>query len=113
MAGETMDFFDTLASNPFMNAMLYTRALPVLCSAITPDNTDKAALSAAIDLLKSLIRGGPSPLPAGYVAQFFPHLIAVLLTVNDRDVLQVLNYTAFDDASTFRCLTVTIALTLG
>ncbi|KAG0276851.1 hypothetical protein BGZ95_006953 [Linnemannia exigua] len=88
MAGETMDFFDTLAANPYMNPILNLRAMPVLCGAINPDNTDRVAVSAAIQLLRSLARGGPSPLPAGYVAQFFPSLMAVLLTIDDRDVLQ-------------------------
>ncbi|KAF9145048.1 hypothetical protein BG015_012018 [Linnemannia schmuckeri] len=88
MSGETMDFFDTLAANPYMNPMLNTRAIPVLCGAITPENTDRAAVSAAVQLLRSLIRGGPSPLPTGYVAQFFLRLMAVLLTIDDRDVLQ-------------------------
>lgn len=84
-----MDFFDTLAANSYMNPLLNNRAIPVLCSAITPDNPDRATISAAIQLLQSLIRGGPSPLPAGYVLQFFPSLMAVLLSIDDRDVLQV------------------------
>lgn len=89
MSGETMDFFDTLAANPYMNPLLNNRALPILCGAITPDNTDRAAISAAVQLLRSLIQGGPSPLPAGYVSQFFPSLMTVLLAIDDRDVLQV------------------------
>ncbi|KAG0068374.1 hypothetical protein BGZ89_004825 [Linnemannia elongata] len=88
MSGETMDFFDTLAANAIMNPLLNNRAIPVLCNAITPDNPDRATISAAVQLLRSLIRGGPSPLPAGYVAQFFPSLMAVLLSIDDRDVLQ-------------------------
>jgi hypothetical protein len=84
-----MNFFDTLAANPYMNQFLSNRALPVLCSTLTPPYTDRAAVSAAVQLLRSLIKGGPTPLPAGYVSQFFPSLMAVLLTIDDRDVLQV------------------------
>ncbi|KAF9103924.1 hypothetical protein BGX29_002731 [Mortierella sp. GBA35] len=88
MSGVAMDFFDTLAANPYMNLTLNNRAIPVLCGTITPGNPDRTAVTAATNLLRSLIQGGPSPLPPGYVTQFFPNLMAVLLTVEDRDVLQ-------------------------
>ncbi|KAF9931149.1 hypothetical protein FBU30_010685 [Linnemannia zychae] len=88
MAGETMDFFDSLTANPHMNPMLMNRAIPVLIGAIIPNNPDQTITSAAIQLLRSLIRGASSPLPDGFVNQFFLNLMTVLLTTDDRDVLQ-------------------------
>jgi hypothetical protein len=89
MAPTVMDFFETLASNPFMNPALSARALPVLLSMISVEYPDRPMMAAAIDLLAALIRGGPSPLPVGYIAQVLPNLMSVLLTLEDRDILQV------------------------
>jgi len=84
-----MDLFDSLAMNQYMHAALSTRAMPVLVSIISPENPDKAMVSSAVDLLKSLVQGASSPLPAGYVSQYFHSLMSVLLTTDDRDTLQV------------------------
>ena len=86
---DIMDLFDTLALNQYMHPALSARAMPVLVSIISPENPDKAMVSSAVDLLKSLVQGASSPLPAGYVAQFFHGLMSVLLTTDDRDILQV------------------------
>lgn len=86
---DIMEFFDVLARNKYMQPALSARATPALVSLISNENPDQPQVSSAIDLLKSLIQGGPSPLPANYVAQFFPRLMSVLLTTDDRDILQV------------------------
>ncbi|KAF9083483.1 hypothetical protein BGX23_011399 [Mortierella sp. AD031] len=85
---DIMDLFDTLAANKFIHPALNARSLPTLVNMITNENPDKPMVSSAIDLLKSLIQGAETPLPAGYVAQFFPNLMSVLLTTDDRDILQ-------------------------
>jgi len=86
---DIMDFFDALAANQHIYPALNARALPVLVNMISAENPDNARISSAIDLLKSLVQGGPSPLPPNYVAQFFHNLMSVLLTTDDRDILQV------------------------
>ncbi|KAG0046042.1 hypothetical protein BGZ83_008754 [Gryganskiella cystojenkinii] len=88
MAPTVMDFFENLASNPYMNPALSARALPVLLNMITVEYPDRPMMAAAIDLLAALIRGGPSPLPSGYVPEVFPRLMSVLMTLEDRDILQ-------------------------
>ncbi|KAK3819975.1 MAG: armadillo-type protein [Benniella sp.] len=85
---DIMDFFDALAANQSIYPALNARALPVLVNMISAENPDNARISSAIDLLKSLVQGGPSPLPPNYVAQFFHNLMSVLLTTDDRDILQ-------------------------
>ncbi|KAF9211537.1 hypothetical protein BGZ59_007935 [Podila verticillata] len=85
---DIMEFFDVLARNKYMQPALSIRTTPALVGLISNENPDQPQVSSAIDLLKSLIQGGPSPLPANYVAQFFPRLMSVLLTTDDRDILQ-------------------------
>lgn len=85
---DIMDLFDTLAANKFMHPALNARAMPTLVNMINNENPDKGMVSSAIDMLKSLVQGAETPLPAGYVAQFFPNLMSVLLTTDDRDILQ-------------------------
>ncbi|KAF9581008.1 hypothetical protein BGW38_002133, partial [Lunasporangiospora selenospora] len=85
---DIMDLFDTLTANQFMQPALSARAMPVLVSMITIENADKGKVASAIDLLKSLVQGAPTPLPPNYVAQFFSNLMSVLMTTNDRDILQ-------------------------
>lgn len=85
---DIMDLFDTLAANKFMHAALNARSMPILVNMINNENPDKGMVSSAIDMLKSLVQGAEAPLPAGYVAQFFPNLMSVLLTTDDRDILQ-------------------------
>ncbi|KAF9431329.1 hypothetical protein BGZ76_000457 [Entomortierella beljakovae] len=85
---DIMDLFDTLASNQHVLPSLTARAMPVLVGIISTENPDKARVSSAVDMLKSLVQGGSSPLPPNYVSQFFHNLMSVLLTTDDRDVLQ-------------------------
>ncbi|KAG0243915.1 armadillo-type protein [Mortierella sp. GBAus27b] len=85
---DIMDLFDALAANQSIYPALNVRALPALVNMISVENPDKARVSSAIDLLKSLVQGGPTPLPPNYVAQFFHNLMSVLLTTDDRDTLQ-------------------------
>ncbi|KAF9279348.1 hypothetical protein BGZ88_012798 [Linnemannia elongata] len=85
---DIMDLFDTLAANKFMHPALNARAMLTLVNMINNENPDKGMVSSAIDMLKSLVQGAETPLPAGYVAQFFPNLMSVLLTTDDRDILQ-------------------------
>ncbi|KAF9198116.1 hypothetical protein BGZ49_001176 [Haplosporangium sp. Z 27] len=85
---DIMDLFDTLAVNQYILPALNARAMPVLVNMISNENPDKARVSSAVDMLKSLVQGASSPLPPNYVAQFFHNLMSVLLTTDDRDVLQ-------------------------
>ncbi|KAG0347825.1 hypothetical protein BG004_006848 [Podila humilis] len=85
---DIMDLFDTLASNPHMHAALSDRAMPTLVNLISNENPDKPMVSSAVDLLKCLVDGAATPLPPNYVSQFFHNLMSVLLTTDDRDILQ-------------------------
>ncbi|ORZ27537.1 armadillo-type protein [Lobosporangium transversale] len=85
---DIMDLFETLAANQYMHPALNARALPVLTNMISTENPDKARVSSTVDLLKALVSGASTPLPPKYVAQFFHNLMSVLLTTDDRDVLQ-------------------------
>ncbi|KAG9295192.1 hypothetical protein G9A89_006173 [Geosiphon pyriformis] len=81
------DLFEILASNSSMYATFQARALPPLANAIgDPTNTDLTA--SAIDLIRCLVKGGPTPLPEGYVQHIFPSLMHLLLMTEDRDILQ-------------------------
>ncbi|KAG0294306.1 hypothetical protein BGZ98_001817 [Dissophora globulifera] len=88
MSADVMDFIDTLAANPHMNPALSARAMPALLNVISLENPDRGMVAAAIDLLRSLVLGSLSPLPAGRVAQFFPRVMSVLLNSDDGDILQ-------------------------
>lgn len=89
---DIMDLFDTLASNQHMHPALNARAMPTLVNLISNENPDKPMVASAVDLLKCLVNGAANPLPLNYVAQFFHNLMSVLLTTDDRDILQVTNY---------------------
>ncbi|KAG0316561.1 hypothetical protein BGZ99_006830 [Dissophora globulifera] len=88
MSADVMDFIDTLAANSHMNPALSARAMPALLNVISLENPDRGMVAAAIDLLRSLVLGSSSPLPAGRVAQFFPRVMSVLLNSDDGDILQ-------------------------
>ncbi|CAG8628530.1 5148_t:CDS:10, partial [Ambispora leptoticha] len=82
-----VDLFELLASNQTMNISFQARALPSLANAITnPANPDLTA--SAIDLIKTLVKASSSPLPDGYIQHIFPPLMHLLLTTEDRDILQ-------------------------
>ncbi|KAG0261216.1 hypothetical protein BG011_001257 [Mortierella polycephala] len=85
---DIMDFFDTLAVNQYIHPALNARAMSPLVNMISNENPDKPRVSSAIDMLTSLVRGASATLPPNYVAQFFPNLMSVLLTTDDRDTLQ-------------------------
>ncbi|KAG0356145.1 hypothetical protein BG005_004912 [Podila minutissima] len=85
---DIMDLFDTLASNQHMHPALNARAMPTLVNLISNENPDKPMVASAVDLLKCLVNGAANPLPLNYVAQFFHNLMSVLLTTDDRDILQ-------------------------
>src|SRR5690554_6840019 len=89
---DIMDFFDTLAVNQYIHPALNARAMSPLVNMISNENPDKPRVSSAIDMLTSLVRGASASLPPNYVAQFFPNLMSVLLTTDDRDTLQVRLY---------------------
>ncbi|KAG0250956.1 hypothetical protein BG011_007955 [Mortierella polycephala] len=88
MSADVMDLFDALAANPYMNPAFSARAMPVLVNMISPENPDKGMVAAAVDLIKSLIQGGPSPPPPGFVNLYFPRMMGLLLGTDDRDILQ-------------------------
>ncbi|KAG0350437.1 hypothetical protein BGZ54_003828 [Gamsiella multidivaricata] len=85
---DIVDLFETLAGNQYIHPALNARAMPILVNVISTENPDKPMVASAVDLLMALVQGGSSPLPAGYVAQFFHNLMSVLLTTDDRDILQ-------------------------
>ncbi|KAG0255861.1 hypothetical protein DFQ27_006018 [Actinomortierella ambigua] len=88
ISADIMDLFDSLAANPFIHPALSARSMPPLVSMISTENPDKAMVSCAIDLVKGLLQGASSPLPPHYIDQFFRALMSVLLTTDDRDILQ-------------------------
>ncbi|KAG0235968.1 hypothetical protein BGW42_004423 [Actinomortierella wolfii] len=88
ISADIMDLFDTLAASPHIHPALNARAMPALVNVISTENPDNASISSAIDLVKGLLKGASSPLPPHYVDQFFPAVMAVLLTTDDRDILQ-------------------------
>ncbi|ORX95566.1 ARM repeat-containing protein [Basidiobolus meristosporus CBS 931.73] len=88
IAGLVMDLFEALASNPLIYGPLQSRSVPILMNVIRNPGEDPAIVPSAIDLLASLVKGGPSPLPQGYIAAVLPDLMNVLMTTEDRDVLQ-------------------------
>ncbi|CAG8449022.1 6245_t:CDS:10 [Ambispora gerdemannii] len=82
-----VDLFELLASDHAMNISFQARALPSLANAITnPANPDLTA--SAIDLIKNLVKASSSSLPDGYIQHIFPPLMHLLLTTENRDILQ-------------------------
>ncbi|CAG8679488.1 17254_t:CDS:10, partial [Dentiscutata erythropus] len=69
------------------HASFQARALPPLAN-ILINNTDSAVTASAIDLIASLVKGGPSPLPSPYIEHVFPPLMHLMLTTEDRSILQ-------------------------
>ncbi|KAF0552301.1 ARM repeat-containing protein [Gigaspora margarita] len=81
------DIFEELSSNVDVHASFQARALPPLAN-ILINNTDPAVTASAIDLIASLVKGGPSPLPSPYIEHVFPPLMHLMLTTEDRSILQ-------------------------
>ncbi|CAG8541978.1 14752_t:CDS:10 [Acaulospora morrowiae] len=81
------DLFETLASNLDAYAAFQARTLPPLANMLL-SNTDPAVTASVIDLISSLVKGGPSPLPSQYVEHVFPSLMHLMLTTEDREILQ-------------------------
>ncbi|CAG8581226.1 3908_t:CDS:10 [Cetraspora pellucida] len=81
------DIFEELSSNVNAHSSFQARALPPLAN-ILINNTDSAVTASAIDLIASLVKGGPSPLPSPYIEHVFPPLIHLMLTTEDRSILQ-------------------------
>ncbi|RHZ45257.1 hypothetical protein Glove_682g48 [Diversispora epigaea] len=81
------DLFETLASNPEAHGAFQARTLPPLANILIV-NSDSAVTASAIDLISSLVKGGPSPLPKEYVEHVFPSLMHLMLTTEDREILQ-------------------------
>ncbi|KAF8937564.1 armadillo-type protein [Dissophora ornata] len=88
MSADIMDFFDTLATNQYMNPALSARSMPMFINVISPDNPDRGMAASAVDLMRSLVQGSSSPLPAGYASQFLPSIMSLLLTTDDKEILQ-------------------------
>ncbi|CAG8680386.1 6167_t:CDS:10, partial [Gigaspora rosea] len=81
------DIFEELSSNVDVHSSFQARALPPLAN-ILINNTDPAVTASAIDLIASLVKGGPSPLPSPYIEHVFPPLMHLMLTTEDRSILQ-------------------------
>lgn len=81
------DLFLELSGNEEIAIPFQTRMFPVLVDAL---GLDKGAtlVASALDLVTSLIRQVPDPLPSVYTTQIFPKVIHIMLTVDDSALLQ-------------------------
>ena len=88
------DILGALAESraPGVYETVVRQALPPLCHALESTTSEQSWIySSAIDLLCSLVNGGPDEgLGEGFVAVLAPRLFGCLQTSEDRDVLQVL-----------------------
>ncbi|KAJ2318097.1 hypothetical protein IWW52_002754 [Coemansia sp. RSA 2704] len=82
-----IDIVEDMAANAGARDAFSRRALPAIGAAIT-QASDGMVISSGIDLLAALLKGGPSPLPAGYTDAVFPALMRVLAASSDSEVLQ-------------------------
>lgn len=87
------DLFSILAGNQIMSAAFQTRIFPHLVQALSVDpssgtisNLQRAAT--AIDLIATLIKKVPDPLPPVYTREVYPHIIYLLMQVDDTGLLQ-------------------------
>lgn len=88
------DLFTILAGYESMSIQFQTQMFPQLISALTPPdassgqqfNLQMAATS--LDLISALVREVADPLPPVYTAQVYPHVIQMLLAVDDTGLLQ-------------------------
>ncbi|KAJ2139617.1 hypothetical protein IW139_000417 [Coemansia sp. RSA 353] len=82
-----IDIVEDMAGNVSAREAFSQRALPVIGAAIT-QATDGMVVSSGIDLLTGLLKGVPTPMPAGYTETIFPVLMQVLTASSDSEVLQ-------------------------
>ncbi|KAJ2827011.1 hypothetical protein IWW50_002095, partial [Coemansia erecta] len=82
-----IDIVEDMANNASAREAFSQRALPIIGAAIT-QATDGVVVSSGIDLLTGLLKGVPTPMPAGYTETIFPVLMRVLSASNDSEVLQ-------------------------
>lgn len=83
-----IDIFEAMAANTHASESFAQRALPAIGAAITQEANDPMAVSSGIDLLAALVKGCPSPLPAGFTEAVLPSLMQVLLNTADSEILQ-------------------------
>ncbi|KAI7859526.1 armadillo-type protein [Circinella umbellata] len=83
-----LDLFESFAENPAYFPPLCARSFPFFDQVFkTPGNTP-AVLASVVDLLTSLVRYGPSPLPNEFTDQMFPIVMQLGWSSEDEDVLQ-------------------------
>ncbi|CAG8583002.1 8092_t:CDS:10, partial [Paraglomus brasilianum] len=82
-----VDLFETLANNSTAYSTFQARALPHIAKAIA-EPPESGVAASAIEVVSRFIKAGPSPLPNEYVQYVFPPLIRLLLSTEDREILQ-------------------------
>ena len=87
------DLISILAGNQSMTAAFQSRIFPHLVQALSVDplsgkisNLQTAAN--AIDLIATLIKKVPDPLPSIYTKDVYPHIIRLLMEADDTGLLQ-------------------------
>lgn len=75
-----------------MSAAFQTQIFPHLTQGLSVDATlgriNPQIAATAIDLLTTLIQKVPAPLPSVYTSQVYPHIVQLLLVVDDTGLLQ-------------------------
>lgn len=75
-----------------MSAAFQTQIFPHLTQALSVDASlgriNPQTAATAIDLLTTLIQKVPNPLPSVYTSQVYPHIVQLLLMVDDTGLLQ-------------------------
>ncbi|KAJ1660201.1 hypothetical protein IWQ61_000846 [Dispira simplex] len=84
----TVDLLTVLAENHQCFKQFQNRVIPLLTGIIRSTDADQGVVANAVDLLSGFIRGGPSPLPVGYVNEVFPALVQLLSRTEDSAILQ-------------------------
>ncbi|CAJ0830991.1 9152_t:CDS:10 [Entrophospora sp. SA101] len=84
-----MSAVNSISETLSINSTFIERALPALANIIMNPTIDSSHTESAIDLITSLIRGTTiSPLPFVYIQHIFPPLIHLMLTTEERSILQ-------------------------
>jgi len=82
------DIFKVLAANPSCSAILQTRLVPTLLNILHASEDMSGLKGLALDVLSSLVRAAPLPLPDPLILTMFPATVQVTLTTEDNSVLQ-------------------------
>ncbi|KAL1915230.1 uncharacterized protein VTP21DRAFT_7506 [Calcarisporiella thermophila] len=88
IAGIINELFEILASQPTVYSALRDRALPVMAGIIASNDAEPGVVASAIELVTSLVKGGPPALPDNLILNLFPSLMPRLMSTDDRTILQ-------------------------